>query len=95
MFAKLNRKSRCCDPFGCHKTTITKEIRNATDKAKFHFPHLTDDDKLCTKCRKQIAALPVTRQDMVHPAPPRWSPLTPHFIGTHLWQLWVFTFYKM
>ena len=62
MFAKLNRKSRCCDPFGCHKTTITKGIRNVTDKAKFHFPHLTDDDKLCTKCRKQVAALPMTRQ---------------------------------
>src|SRR6476469_4378986 len=62
MFAKLNRKSRCCDPFGCHKTTITKGIRNVTDKAKFHFPYLTDDDKLCTKCRKQVADLPMTQQ---------------------------------
>lgn len=62
MIVKLNGKSRCCDPFSCHKATMTKGIRNSADKAKFHFPHLTDDDKLCTTCRKQVVALSMTRQ---------------------------------
>ena len=64
--ALLGKRKKCCDPFKLHENIITKGLRNISEKARsgHRSLHFESDDQLCTSCRKRVAALPESPEEL-------------------------------
>ena len=49
----------CCDPFQSHTKSVSKGLRHISANSIEKYPYLglRSSDKVCTACRKSIAAL--------------------------------------